>query len=840
MSRLGALLSLPTILVWGLLAVPAVGQSAPDSGDVVVNEIQYAPSPSTNEYVELYNRSGMAVNLGTLEYADANGDFAPVTTADTLLPPGAYVVLVRDPMAFESDFPSVDYLAPNGWDALNNGGDLVQLRHAGSGTLLDEVPYDPSWGGSDGSSLERIDPAGPSDQNSNFGTSPSAAGGTPGAQNALYDPDTSPPTLRRVVPTSAGDTLVAQFSEPLADTSVSPAAVEIVEPGSPSITSAEVMDDSRSRIRCVLGRPLSAGTYTFAAYDIADRRGNVQAATETSFEYVETAPPDSGDVVVNEFLYAPTTASNEFIELYNRSEKTIDIGALSYADEDRDFDPIRARRTPLPPDSFVVLARDSTAFAARFPDAAFVAPDGWDALNNGGDEVLLRHSPSSTIIDRVPYEASWGGTDGASLERIDPAAPSTVAFNFGPATAPGRATPGAQNSRYDPDRTPPSLVFAEETPSGNVAVHFSEPIAPPTLTPGAFEVAGESPSAVQLQNDSIASLSLPSFPEGRRVEVTGVEDRVGNRLTRATHPLALQPDSAEVGINELMYAPRTDDFDDRPNQVEYVELLNQSNRRLTLNGLHLTDRPDENGVADTIRVGRLLSLPPNGYAVVAAAPNNLSAPASSQLAAAFPKAPLAADSVKFLPVDAAQIGLSNGGDQVRVHRADATVVADVAYRPDWHASSLEEPQGTSLERISPMARPAAADNWTSSAAPAGGTPGAPNSLSRSSDDAPESGIEIAPSPFSIERDGGTRIRYQLEDEPNLVRVRIYDARGRKVRTLEEARLTGRSGTLVWNGRDGNGTRVRVGVYVLLFEAVQTEGGTVARYKESVVVARPLD
>ena len=840
MSRLGVSCVFTTVLVWVLIAVPVVGQAPPDSGDVVVNEVHYAPTPSTNEYVELYNRSDEVVALEALEYADAGGDFAPVTTADTTLSSGAYVVLVRDPAAFESEFPSVDYLAPDGWDALNNGGDLVQLRHAGSGTVLDAVPYEPSWGGTDGASLERIDPAGPSTQASNFGPSPNDAGGTPAAQNALYDPDTSPPTLLRITPTPGGDTLIARFSEALADTSVSASSVEILEPGSPPISSAEVIQGAPRRVRCVLGAALSAGTYTLEVSEIADRRGNVQAETDTTFEYVETVPPDSGDVVVNELLYAPSPASNEFIELYNRSDKTINVGALSYADEDRDFAPVRSRRAPLRPDSFLVLARDSAAFAAAFPNAPFVAPKGWDALNNGGDEAVLRHSPSATIIDRVPYEASWGGTDGASLERIDPAAPSTAASNFRPARGPVRATPGAQNSQYDPDRTAPSLVFAEETPSGNVAVHFSEPVGPPTLTPDAFQVAGQSPSVVRLRDDSIAALSLPSPLEMGQVRATGVEDRVGNRLDQGTRPLALQPDSGDVVINELMYAPRTDDFDDRPDQVEYIELLNRSERRLTLHGLHLTDRPDETGRADTVRAGRRSSLPADGYAIVAAAPRAPSSAGASQLAAAFPKAPLTADSVAFLPVDAAQIGLANGGDQVRVHRADTTLVANVTYHPDWHAPSLEETLGTSLERISSAGSATASDNWTSSTASAGGTPGAPNSMARPSGEAPTTGIEVAPSPFSVERDGATRIRFRLRDEPNLVRARIYDPRGRKVRTLEKARLTGRGGTLVWNGRDDSGARVRVGAYVVLFEAVQTEGGTVARYKEPVVVARPLD
>ena len=157
---LGALLA--ALLVPG----PAAGQ--PDPGDVVVNEIMYAPSPSTNEFIELYNRSGSAVALDALAFADANREFEPVTSADTMLAAGAYAVLVRTPEEFEAAFPSVAFFVPEGWAAYNNGGDTVYLRHSPSDTPLDSVPYDPSWGGSDDRSLERIDPAGPSDMASNF------------------------------------------------------------------------------------------------------------------------------------------------------------------------------------------------------------------------------------------------------------------------------------------------------------------------------------------------------------------------------------------------------------------------------------------------------------------------------------------------------------------------------------------------------------------------------------------------------------------------------------------------------------------------------------------------
>ena len=831
-------------LALSLLLLPpviAAGQSPPDSGDVVINEIMYAPSPSANEYIELYNRSSSAVNLGELEFGDSNQDFDPVASTDSLLQPDQYAVLVRDTAAFSSVFPSIPFLAPDGWEGLNNGGDTVFLRHAPSATMLDSVSYDPSWGGSDGNALERIDPAGPSTRASNFGTSEADAGGTPGARNSIYDPDETPPSLERVTPSPNGTSLIARFSEPVARPSVSPSEFTIDDANAPAVDQARVSDTAATQILVDLASRLSPGSFTLIANNVSDRQGNVRNETEASFRYFVPATPAPKDLVVSEILYAPAPASNEFIEIYNRSDSTVNLGALEYADEERNFNSITSGLTPIAPDSHVVLVRDSAAFQMAFPNIRYQAPAGWDALNNGGDTVLLRHAPSATVIDSVPYDPSWGGSDGRSLERIDPAGPSDAASNFASSTARAGGTPGRRNSRYNPDEAAPTPVFAEQTAERQVVVTFSEPVQASSVTPSAFTVPETVITAATLTKDTLAVLSLQNSPSGSSIELEGVVDRVGNVMMETTIPLAYRPEEGSVVVNEILFDPRADDFDQRPNQVEYVELLSRADRPLSLNGLTLTDRPTERGVADTLHIGQRTALLPNGYGVIAAAPAGRQSLDSTQLAVAFPQAPLATDSVSFLPVNAQRLGLGNDGDLVRLHRADGTTVAEVAYSPDWHAAGLEETKGTSLERISESGNADAPDNWTSSTDPAGGTPGRKNAVSLSPPgDLSDTGLRIQPSPFSIERDGATRIRFALADQPNLVRARIFDARGRKVRTLEDARLAGRTGELVWNGRDDAGNRVRVGVYVVLFEAVRANNETIARYKKPVVVARPLN
>lgn len=549
------------------------------------------------------------------------------------------------------------------------------------------------------------------------------------------------------------------------------------------------------------------------------------------------ALPDTA-LVITEVLYAPSPASNEFVELYNRSDVPVNLGGVEYADATRDYTPITATDTMLAPGEHAVLARDSSAFGATFPDVDPLVPSDAPGLNNGGDLILLRHAPTRTVLDSLPYEPEWGGKDDASLERVDPAAPSTVASNFGTSTAEAGATPGRRNTRYDPDVEAPVPVFAEQVAPTVVEVTLSEPIRPSSVAPSAFSVGSTTVSHAHLTRDTLVTLTLGSSPSSPTLRVSQISDLVGNALTTARLPLAYQPEQNALLLNEIMYAPEADDFDDRPDQVEYLELRNRSDRLLTLHHLVLTDRPDESGVSDTLRPGRKVALQPHGYGVIAAAPEGATAPSESALTAAFPSAPVAADSVAYLPVDAARLGLRNDGGLVRLHSGERPV-ATVEYSPDWHSPGLEDPQGTALERISPSGDAQSADNWTSSPAKAGGTPGSPNAVGLAPADVPDRKLTVSPSPFSIERNGATRIQYRLSGAPNLVRARIYDARGRKVRTLEDARLTGRTGELVWNGRDDAGDRVRIGVYVVLFEAIRAEEGTIARMKAPVVVARPL-
>src|SRR6266850_1632379 len=76
---------------------------------VVINEIMYHPAPAApedkrREWIELYNPGTNAVDLSAWRIADAV-DFTFPT--NTILQPGAYLVVAANRTSFQTEFPGV-------------------------------------------------------------------------------------------------------------------------------------------------------------------------------------------------------------------------------------------------------------------------------------------------------------------------------------------------------------------------------------------------------------------------------------------------------------------------------------------------------------------------------------------------------------------------------------------------------------------------------------------------------------------------------------------------------------------------------------------------------------
>ena len=103
-------------------------------------------------------------------------------------------------------------------------------------------------------------------------------------------------------------------------------------------------------------------------------------------------------------------------------------------------------------------------------------------------------------------------------------------------------------------------------------------------------------------------------------------------------------------------------------------------------------------------------------------------------------------------------------------------------------------------------------------------------------------MSLTPNPFSPDGDGFQdflSINYSLPSSSSRIRVRIYNVEGRLVKHLALDELSPSRGSIIWNGSNDNGSTVGIGMYIILFEALDNFGGVIRTMKDVAVVATKL-
>lgn len=450
--------------------------------DIRVSEIMADPTPVVQlpeaEYVELFNRSPHPFQLQNWRLSDAAGT--------ALLPPyllqsGQHVVLTST--ANVSKFGAAPVVGVSGFPSLNNSGDVVKVQTA-SGQVVDSVNYADSWYRNSekkdgGWSLELIDPENTCAEESNWIASDAAAGGTPGARNAVFanKPDVTGPRLVAVV-AAAGEVLL-QFNEKL-EKHLQP--VIRFEPLA-EVRRVEFTDRTLRQIRVTTDGLRTRQRYTLQISALRDCGGNEIQEEHRVASFALPELPVPGDVLLNEILFNPKANGVDFVEVYNTSPKFLNLKGWSIANIEggtvKNSKPISTRDFILAPFSYLVFTENPDVLKSFYPqarEAAFVTLD-LPALNDDVGSVALMASPQ-TRLDTLVYDARWHDAilkdpEGVSLERIQWLAPTQAAANWksAPAAA-GYATPGYGNANMRPQvafeesvRVVPEIFSPDRSPS---------------------------------------------------------------------------------------------------------------------------------------------------------------------------------------------------------------------------------------------------------------------------------------------------------------------------------------------------------------------------------------
>ncbi|MCB0743203.1 MAG: lamin tail domain-containing protein, partial [Ignavibacteriae bacterium] len=199
------------------------------------------------------------------------------------------------------------------------------------------------------------------------------------------------------------------------------------------------------------------------------------------------------------------------------------------------------------------------------------------------------------------------------------------------------------------------------------------------------------------------------------------------------------------------------------------------------------------------------------------------------------------DSDEIKIVNASSLGLTNTGKTIYLIDYKNEIIDSLNYSDAWHNSAFEETKNISLELINVNLDRTRSSNWSSSVSSFGGSPGKQNSIYIDKNIS-QTKLSISPNPFSPDNDGFedfTIISYNLKEAISQIRIRIFDSKGRMVRTLANNIPSGSQGEIIFDGLDTLGNPLRIGIYIILFEAINPNNAVVEVLKEVVVVARKL-
>ena len=542
-------------------------------------------------------------------------------------------------------------------------------------------------------------------------------------------------------------------------------------------------------------------------------------------EPTDPSLPEEDDVVFSEIMANPGSNGSEYVELYNRSNKTFNLKNCLYYYGDKSY---KLPDAEIKPHEYFVLTK--TTAVANFPENVKVfGVTSFPTLANTG-KLLMFGLEDGTILSWFEYSDKMYGSNnkkagGWSLECIDLENKSNTGSNWIGSNV-EEGTPGKENSVKiaNPDTEIPAITGIQTLENNEVKLTFSKPMNQKTLTDkssytlnnNSYEITALTPNYPQSTEVILRFNMLP--PQGIMIELElpGVKDRSGFGLENKKVLLGsgYVASENEIVINEILFNPPT-------GGNEYVEIYNKSDKAFDLRFLSITSRRPSDGSFNKLYelTSTPLLLHPQEYLVITK---------SQDLVCSF----FECRSSSFFVELSVMPSLANtSGCAVLINNQTNEIIDEFAYNEKMHTAGISNKKGIALERMDfnrPTNDPV---NWCSASASSGfGTPGYQNSQYN-----PTTRIEerITVTYPEINSDNYS-IHYQLNSPGYRCRAYVYDMMGRMITVIANNELLGTEGDLFWNGKRNSGQALTSGVYLIYMEVYDTKG-TVKTFKKQTVV-----
>jgi hypothetical protein len=826
---------------------------------LIFSEIMFYPASSNSEFIEIYNlSSSQTIDLSNykIKYSTSTPDQIIDTGSGTMLLPNSYAVIFENDYDIASGIYSglVPATALNLKIADNSFGSTGMANTTSRPLWLlnaanDTVDY--YFYSADNSSAisdEKIILNHDSSQ-TNWANS-LVTNGTPGFTNSVsptnYDLQIMSLTFSPSNPIAGSDVTITTKIKNGGILNAASYTLEIFNDAnknsvgeiSEKIFSQTFsnLSPSDSLIASTILTSLPADTYQIIAQINFVEDQN--PANNNLINQFTVSPPgyNFNDVIINEIMYAPSTGEPEWIELYNRTEESVNLKNWKLSDASTTIS-ITAQDRYIPAKSFIVISKDAT-ISNFYSVPSEILVTNIPSLNNTGDALVIRDF-NNILIDSVYYLPDWGGNIGGnSLERIDNNISSNASTNWKTSKSIFKATPGEINSvtQKDFDVSVSNILFNPSYPILGNNVNISAVIK--NIGKNSAQFSAELYEDTNLDSipdsfvESISNLSLSvgdssiyqfsysiqdiKSKEGFYAKILFAQDQdtTNNYFYKIVEPG--YPRQTLV-INEIMYDPDSDNS-------EYVEFYNISSDYVDVDNWKFEDENENvNKLIDTSFI-----IPPQEYFVLIA---------DSSTVIKFNLFDFKYKNV----LDVSSLGLVNTGELILLKDKRGNVIDSVFYSDKWNNKNIASTKGKSLERINPNLNGNDPLNWSTSVNSLGGTPGKTNSIFSENLNISAS-LTINPNPFSPDNDGFedfTVINYNLSQPIAQVRIKIFDSKGRLVRTLLNNQASGSNGSVIFDGLDDSGKALRMGIYIIFLEALNDNSGVVETVKSVVVVARKL-
>ncbi len=547
--------------------------------------------------------------------------------------------------------------------------------------------------------------------------------------------------------------------------------------------------------------------------EIRDKSQNRMSPDTIYFIFYQLEEASPEDIVISEFMADPTPGVSlpevEFIEIYNRSNKFIDLSSWLISDKSGGG---FLSKYVLFPDSYLLLCdqEDSVLFDLDDPTMGI---DYFPTLNNSSDQIKLLNSRRE-IIDEIEYDLSWYHSEiksngGWSIELINPYKNCRDIFNYTASIDPSGGTPGAENSVYDSllDLEAPELLRYEFLSDSLLYIEFNESIDSTQLGLLEIRMGGLLLTNIESRGKSNALfIRLEEQAESGKYfffEMKNLFDCEGNRMKdfKQEWILPAMIKKGDVVINEILFNPHTGGSD-------YIELLNLSDMIFSLDGCSISnlDTTKKEGISFPDHLFH-----PGEFWVVTEDKSYV----MNYFNNTYSNRILQSDLPSFNDDKGSALFYNSKGE----------LIDQLNYNENLHFQLLISNEGVSLERIDPYSEAIETNLYSAAESVGFGTPTYQNSQYSEREGHP-SNFQLRKEIFSPDHDGFDDLLfldYQFKKEGYTGSINVLDSKGRLVKRLVNNELFAMKGEVRWDGMDENNRKAPIGIYLLMIDVFHISG-----------------